>query len=1081
MNTANIENIYELSPVQQGLLFHSLYESDGAYFVQLSYSFCGLLNIVAFEQAWQRVLERHAPLRTSFYWEGIDKPLQVVNRQVNLPLKQLDWQEIALEEQQSKFQALLLSDRQQGFNLSTESLLRLTLIRLGDRSYQFVWSSHHIILDGWSTALVFKDFVLLYQAFCQGEDISLPSSSCFADYIAWLQQQDLSQAEVFWRRLLKGLQAPTPLTNLEVHSLPAQAEKYDEQRLKLSAATTDKLKTWAKQHQLTLNTLVQGVWALLLSRYSGQNDVVYGVTVSGRPVDIPSSESMVGMFINTLPLRVRVDTQMYLLPWLRQLQHQLLEIRQYEYSPLVEIQGWSEIPRGVPLFESILVFENYPVDRALQDWQADLEIHNLSAVDNTNYPLTISAIPGTELELRIAGDRRRFDASIITRMLGYLQTLLQAIVFDPEMRLHKLPLLTAAEKQLLVEWNRTTTNYPHQCIHQLFAEQVEKTPDAVAVVFESQSLTYQQLERQANQLAHYLQKLGVGADVLVGICLERSLDMALAVLGILKAGGAYVPLDPDRPLQQLTFMLQDAGCQILLTHKHLAADFEQGQIVYLDTDWDVISQESALKPNSTVAPENLAYLIYTSGSTGQAKGVMVTHSSLTNAYFGWEAAYQLQTISCHLQIANFCFDVFVGDLVRALCSGGKLVLCPRDYLLEPAALYSLLCQHKVDCAEFVPAVLTNLIQYLAKSQQRLDFMRLVICGSDSWYGAEYQQIQAVLGERSRLINSFGLTETTIDSSYFEVATGTLSTEQLVPIGKPFANTQLYILDPYLQPVPIGVCGELYIGGASLARGYHHRPELTAERFIPDCFSDRPGNRLYKTGDLARYLPDGNIAFVGRADYQVKIRGFRLELGEIEAILSQHPAVEKVVVVAREDELGKRLIAYVQCQDVVLPLRDFLQSKLPQYAIPSAFVLLSALPLLANGKVDRRSLPQIDLEANPNTFMPPRTPVEAVLAGIWAKILRVEIGIHHNFFELGGHSLLATQVVSRIRETFKVQLPLRALFESPTVATLAQSLIAYEVKPGMTEKIAQILQQIEGMSAEDAKTALQIKKAAKSIG
>ncbi len=557
--------------------------------------------------------------------------------------------------------------------------------------------------------------------------------------------------------------------------------------------------------------------------------------------------------------------------------------------------------------------------------------------------------------------------------------------------------------------------------------------------------------------------------------------MAIAVLGVFKAGGAYVPLDPDRPLSQLTYMLQESGCQILLTHKHLAADLDLGKIVYLDADLGEIAQESKSPPNITVAPENLAYLIYTSGSTGLAKGVMVTHSSLTNAYFGWEAAYQLPNISCHLQMANFCFDVFVGDIVRALCSGGKLVVCPRDYLLEPAALYALLCQHQVDCAEFVPAVLTNLVQYLTKTQQRLDFMRLVICGSDSWYGAEYQKIQAVLGDRDRLINSFGLTETTIDSCYFETATGKLSIEQLVPIGRPFVNTQLYILDPYLQPLPIGVCGELYIGGASLARGYHHRPELTAERFIPDCFSTSPGSRMYKTGDLARYLPDGNIAFVGRSDYQVKIRGFRIELGEIEAILSQHPAVEKVVVVAREDELGKRLIAYVQCQDAALQLRDFLQSKLPQYAIPSAFVLLGALPLLANGKVDRRSLPQIDLAANQSTFTPPRTPVEEVLAGIWAKILRVEkVGIDDNFFELGGHSLLATQVVSRIRETFKLPLPLRALFESPTVATLAQSLISYEVKPGMTEKIAQILQQIEVMSAEDAKIALQSRKAAKSV-
>lgn len=1088
MNTANIENIYELSPVQQGILFHSLYESEsGAYFVQLSYGLRGMLNVAAFERAWQRVVSHHPPLRTSFHWQGLDKPLQVVHKKVQLPLKQLDWRGIDPEEQQEKFQAFLLSDRQQGFNLSDESLLRLTLIRLGERHYHFVWSSHHIILDGWSGALVFKDFVLLYEAFCRGEEISLQSGDRFADYIAWLQQQDLSQAEAFWRQTLQGVTSPTPLTNLEVHSLSAQPEKYLEQSLKLSPATTTTLKSWAKQHQLTLNTIVQGAWALLLSRYSGEDEVVYGVTVSGRPTDLPAAESMVGIFINTLPLRVKLDPEMYLLPWLEQLQRQLLEIRQYEYSPLVEIQGWSEIPRGLPLFESILVFENYPVDRALSDWQKNLEIETLCAVDHTNYPLTISVIPGFQLEIRIEGDRSRFDPATITRMLDHFQTLLEGMSANP-VRLHELPILTAAENQLLVEWNQTQLEIPQQCIHQLFEAQVEKTPDAVAVVFAEQSLTYQQLNQRANQLARYLQKLGVGAEVLVGIGVERSLDIAIAVLGVLKAGGAYVPLDPDLPAVRLTYMVQDADCQVLLTQKHLvdALPAYKGQVICLDADWALVSQESELNlPNNTVTAENLAYLIYTSGSTGQAKGVMVQHSSLVNAYLGWEEAYQLRSLKSHLQMANFSFDVFAGDFIRALCSGAKLVICPRDFLLEPEKLYALMCQQKVDCAEFVPFVLNHLIQYLEKSQQSLDFMRLVICGSDSWYGAQYNKFKSFIGE-TRLINSFGLTETTIDSCYYE-SSSNLSTEQLVPIGRPFINTQLYILDFYLQPVPIGVCGEIYIGGASLARGYHNRPELTAEKFIPNKFSAQPSARLYKTGDLARYLPDGNIAFVGRADNQVKIRGFRIELHEIEAVLSQHSAVIKAVVIAREDELrNKRLIAYL-VQNPLFPtveiaqLCDFLKQKLPQYMIPSAFVLLPQLPLLPNGKVDRRKLPKPDAAITiQNTFVPPRNAIEEVLAGIWAKILGVELGIHDNFFDLGGHSLLATQVISRIRETFKVELPLRCLFESPSVAELSQRLIVHEAKPGMTAKIAQIVKQLEGMSTEEAKQALENRKAAKQV-
>ncbi|MCC5644522.1 amino acid adenylation domain-containing protein [Nostoc sp. CHAB 5824] len=1513
MNTANIENIYELSPVQQGILFHNLYESEsGAYFVQLSYGLRGMLNIAAFEQAWERVVAHHSPLRTSFHWEGLDKPLQVVHKKVQLPLQKLDWRGINPEEQQEKFQAFLLSDRQQGFNLSNESLLRLTLIRLGDQHYHFVWSSHHIILDGWSGALVFKDFVLLYEAFCRGEEISLQSGDRFADYIAWLQQQDLSQAEAFWRQTLQGITAPTPLTNLEVHSLSAQPEKYLEQSLKLSPATTTALKSWAKQHQLTLNTIVQGAWALLLSRYSGEDEVVYGVTVSGRPVDLPTAESMVGIFINTLPLRVKLDAEMLLLPWLEQLQHQLLEIRQYEYTPLVEIQGWSEIPRGLPLFESIVVFENYPVDRALSDWQKNLEIYNISSFNYTNYPLSIGATAGSELKVSITYDSDRFNAATITRMAGHFQILLEAMATNPTIRLQELPVLSASEKhQLLVEWNQTQSEYPqNQCIYELFEAQVEKTPDAVAVVFADQSLTYQQLNQCANQLARYLQKLGVSPEVLVGICVERSLDMAIAVLGVLKAGGAYVPLDSDQPAQRLAYMVQDADCQVLLTHKHLVDTLPacKSQVVCLDADWGLISQESELNlPSNTVTAENLAYLIYTSGSTGQAKGVMVQHSSLVNAYLGWEQAYQLRSptaggtpsLTCHLQMANFSFDVFAGDLIRALCSGAKLVISPRDFLLEPDKLYALMHQQKVECAEFVPAVFRNLVQYLEENQKCLDFMRLLICGSDSWYGGEYQKFKGFLGEQTRLINSYGLTEATIDSSYFESATEDLSTEQLVPIGRPFANTQLYILDSLLQPVPIGVCGELYIGGVSLARGYHNRPELTAEKFIPNPFNSQPGARLYKTGDLARYLPDENIALVGRVDHQVKIRGFRIELGEIEAVLSQHPAVEKTVVITREDEPGnKRLVAYVVqkppsdaanelsseqltqwedifddlyqevatketlkfdikgwnssytgqpipelevsdwisqtverilsfkpsrvleigsgsglmlfriaphcqkyyatdlsakalanlhyqltllepqipgvtliqrgandfedigansfktvlivsvvqyfpsidyllevlekavnavepggyiflgdirslsvlehfhasvqfhraansvskaelkqrvqkqvfeekqlviepafftalkqylpkishveillergyyqnelnkfrydvilhighevnpkidvpwldwhkeqltpaivrrslietqpeilalacvpnarvaaehqilqwlasseesetvgemrqawqtiftnpgvepedfwtlaeelaysiditwsdsgaegCYDVVFrrcpangysknttqttknrpwrtyannplqgqfahelvpQLRDFLKQKLPVYMIPSAFMLLPALPLLPNGKIDRCSLtiPESVRTELEETFVPPRTDVEEVLAGIWAKILRVErVGIHDNFFELGGHSLLATQVISRIRETFKLDLPLRCLFESPTVAELSSRLIAYEAKPGMTAKIAQIVKQLEGMSAEEAKQALENRKAIKQV-
>lgn len=1074
MNTANIENIYELSPIQQGILFHSLYESEsGAYFVQLSYGLRGMVNIAAFERAWQRVVAHHPPLRTSFHWQGIDKPLQVVHKKAQLSLEQLDWRGINPEEQQEKFQAFLPSDRQRGFNLSDESLLRLTLIRLGERHYHFVWSSHHIILDGWSGALVFKDFALLYEAFCRGEEIPLQSGDRFADYIAWLQQQDLSQAEAFWRQTLQGVTAPTPLTNLEVHSLSAQPEKYLEQSLKLSPATTTALKSLAKQHQLTLNTIVQGAWALLLSRYSGEDEVVYGVTVSGRPVDLPAAESMVGIFINTLPLRVKLDAGMLLVPWLGQLQGQLLEIRQYEYTPLVEIQGWSEIPRGLPLFESILVFENYPVDRALSDWQKNLEIETLSAVDRTNYPLTISVIPGSELEIRIACDRSRFDTATMTRMLGHFQTLLEGMAANPEMR-HELPFLTTGEKhQLLVEWNQTQLEFPQQCIHQLFEAQVDKTPDAVAVVFADQSLTYQQLNQRANQLARYLQKLGVGAEVPVCICVNRSIEMVVGLLGILKAGGAYVPLDPTYPLERLEYIQQDVRSPVLLTQRQLTAQMssQSAQVVCLDTDWEEIKQQTPENLATATKSNNLAYVIYTSGSTGLPKGVEIAHSNVVNFLSAMQQSVGLNQQDVLLAVTTLAFDIAALEIFLPLTIGARVVVASREVASDGVQLSDLLNNSQATVMQATPATWRILLSVGWQGSKHLK----ILCGGEA---LSRQLANQLLPQCHGLWNLYGPTETTIWSTVEQVEWG----EDIVPIGRPIGNTYIYILDSNLQPTPIGVPGELYIGGAGVARGYWQRPELTTQRFIINPFLFQPDQRLYKTGDLVRYRSDGKIEYIGRLDYQVKIRGFRIELGEIEAVLAKHSDVQQVVVIAKQDSLIAYVVSCSRRTVTVSELRDFLKQKLPYYMVPQAFVFLDSLPLTPNGKVNRNALADADTPiANFNdAFVPPRNAIEEVLAGIWAKILGVELGIHDNFFDLGGHSLLATQVISRIRETFKVELPLRCLFESPSVAELSQRLIAHEAKPGMTAKIAQIVKQLEGMSAEEAKQALENRKAAKQV-
>ena len=1160
MNKENIADIYELSPLQQGILFHSICEPEtGVYFIQLCYRLQGNLDLSAFEQAWQQVVARHTILRTAFYWEKIEKPLQVVYKQVPVKIQFEDWNN---EEEKKELETWLAKDRENGFNLSQAPLMRWHLIRRAENDYYFVWSKHHLILDGWSTALVLKEVVEIYESLCQGKFFSLTDTLPYREYIAWLKQQDLTQAKNFWQSQLQGIKTPTSLiatadtsVSLSPPSPPNLGgkritsplspqswgdfrgagdlggkpnSKRGEETLKLSPATTQQLQLLARENQLTLNTLVQGAWALLLNRYSSETDIVYGVTVSGRPTKLIGAESMVGLFINTLPVRVNIATENSLLSWLKQLQNQLLEIRQYEYSPLVEIQGWSEVPRDLPLFESIVVFENYPVDSTLQQ-QGSLTIENVTAFDHTNYPLTVTIIPGEELSISIAYTTSRFDAATVNRMLGHLQTLLKGMVNNPQTNLVDLPLLTAAEQSQLLKFNQTSTAVSEdklqQCIHQLFEAQAIKNPDAVAIVWGESQLTYQELNHKSDQLADYLQQNGVKSEIIVGIYCDReaypkdnrSLEMVIALLAILKAGGAYLPLDTNLPHEAITFRLQDARVPIVLTQKHLQTKIETA-VVATENKIHIINLDLTSLPSHPVTqspshpvpnPNNLAYVIYTSGSTGKPKGVMVNHASLVNAYWAWEAAYQLSSVKNHLQMANFAFDVFTGDLVRALCSGGKLVLCPRDLLLEADKLYQLIQQQQIDCGEFVPVVLRNLMQYLQETQQKLN-ISLVICGSDSWYGREYNHFRKFLGKQTRLINSFGVTEATIDSCYFESTTD-IAPEQLVPIGKPFANTQLYILDQQKRALPIGVTGELYIGGVGVARGYLNRPELTVEKFIcsppsPPTLGGIPilspprlgdlGGRInlktkqistttlvYKTGDKARYLPDGNIEFLGRIDNQVKLRGFRIELGEIEGILSQHPLVKENVVILREDNPGEqKLVGYlVSLVNKPLPLtelRNFLREKLPEYSLPSAFVFLEQLPISANGKIDRKSLPIPTQACNvTNNYTPPNNAIEEILAGIWAKILHLQrVGIHDNFFDLGGHSLLATQVISRIREAFAIELPIRCLFESPSVAQLAQTLNEKEATPGITEKRARILQKLENMSPEEAKRLLQQKKA-----
>ncbi|PYT28586.1 MAG: non-ribosomal peptide synthetase, partial [Acidobacteria bacterium] len=1023
--------------MQQGMLLHTLLAPEAAeYFKQLSCVLEAELNVSAFKLAWQQAVDRHAVLRTAFVWEGVKDPIQVVHQRTTLLWEQHDWRDLSAPQQQQRLKAFLETDRERGFHLSKAPLMRCALIQKDSGVYQFVWSFHHILLDGWSMPLLLKEVFAFYETFCRGEKLHLDQPRPYRDFIVWLQKQNLSEAERFWRQYLRGISAPTPLgVDRSLSSEPK--DLYKAQHIRLSEEVTAGLQCLARQHKLTLNTVVQGAWGLLLSRYTREDEVIFGATVSGRPGALMGVERMLGLFINTLPVRVSICREALLVPWLQELQAQQAELRQYENTPLVEIHAWSEIPRTQPLFESILVFENYPVADIFQNQDGSIKIRDIGSFERTNYPLTVMADSGKELSLSIVHDCRRLDAATITRMLGHLQRLLESIATHPELHISELPLLTEAERhQLFVEWNSTRTDYPlDRCIHELFEAQAERTPEAEAVAFEDRRVSYRELNRQANQLAHYLRSRGVQSETLVGVFLERSLDMLVGLLGILKAGGAYVPLDPAYPAERISFMIKDSRMPVVLTHqeelpKLLASDVDA---ICLDREWQWIAKESSENLSHSAAPEGLAYVIYTSGSAGKPKGVMVEHRSVVNLLGSIRHKPGMTSHDVVLAITTLSFDIAGFELYLPLIIGARVEMVTRDVTLDPARLSDKLRSVQATVMQATPATWRMLIDAGWKGQQGLK----ILCTGEA---LPVDLANGLVGRGDSVWNLYGPTETTIWSTLQRVER---SDSASVPIGRPIANTQVYVLDRWLNPVPIGVVGELHIGGVGLARGYWNRPELTGEKFIPDPFRASPGGRLYKTGDLARYLPDGTLEFLSRIDHQVKIRGFRIELGEIEAVLAEHHGVSESVVLAREDAQGhKRLVAYVvaekQAAPTVTELRNWVKERLPEYMVPSAFVMLQAIPVTHNGKVDRRALPvpdtlRPDLEQG---YLAPRTSAEETLARIWADVLKLErVGVNDNFFELGGDSILGIQVISRANQA-GLRLTSKQLFQYQTIVELA---------------------------------------------
>ncbi|MEO0756742.1 MAG: amino acid adenylation domain-containing protein [Cyanobacteria bacterium J06648_16] len=888
----NVADIYPLSPTQLGMLFHTLADTQtGVYINQYTCRLTGTLQPALLQQAWQQTLVRHPVLRTAFLWDGLDEPLQVVRQQVTLPWRELDWRGMDEREQATALAGFLKCDRNQGFALDQAPLLRLTLMHLNSNTYQLVWSSHHLLFDGWSLPLIWQDMLTYYGALQQETVPRLAPVRPYRDYIAWQQEQDLTVAESFWRSQLEGFTEPTPLPAART----GPAQHYQQRSQVLSPALTKALKNFAQQHHLTLNTLIQGAWAILLNHYSREAQVTYGSVISGRPTELSGVESMVGLFINTLPLRVRVEPEQPLIDWLQARQQQLLDLRQYESTALSDIQRWSDLPKGSPLFESIVVFENYPTPAA-----ADLgfETHQVQYLEQSNYPLALLVVPGESLTLLMLFDSGRFEAGAIANLQDHLALLLNAFVEQPQAKLGQLPCLTPAEQQQLAHWE--TIDYPHdQTIHQLIEAQVERTPTAQAVVFEGQTLTYDELNQRADWLAEVLRSHDVAPGERVALCLNPSLERIVSILAVLKAGGTYVPLDPAYPADRLAYCLQDTQPRLLLTQSKLDRPHGEISTIYLDKDGaiqpSISAPEMPAAPARPPQPDDLAYIIYTSGSTGRPKGVMVSHRNLMHSTAVRSHLYP-EPVGRFLLLSSIAFDSSVAGIFWTLCQGGTLVLPPQRIEQDLQQLAHLVADQQITHTLCVPTLYSLLLD--AATPQQLATLQTVIVAGEACPQTLTTEHYAKLPSAT-LYNEYGPTEATVWCTVyrFPVEPG----PGPVAIGHPIPNTQIYLLDEQLMPVPTGAVGEVYIGGDGVAQGYLNQPERTAAAFITsDQSSLLPsGIRLYRTGDLARRRANGLLEWLGRCDRQVKIRGYRIELGEIEAALQAHDTVREAVVVATQ--------------------------------------------------------------------------------------------------------------------------------------------------------------------------------------
>jgi amino acid adenylation domain-containing protein len=1043
-----------LSYSQELLWLLSQVFGDGvAYNVPGAYRLQGPLDVSLLQRALDALIDRHEILRTTYSVIG-DGPMQVIHERMRVDVKLIDLSGQPHDEQEAQTAEILRSEAINPFDLERGPVLRPTLIRHAPDDHVFMLVLHHVATDGFSRAVLYRDLTALYDAFAAGEESTLePLTIQYADFAVWhrrwLDEGAAEQQLAYWTGKLGNLPSRLELpTDFQRPRSRAYVGDFRNQMIDLSVR--ESLRTLARRSDATLFVALVALFGTLLHRYAGQDDIVVGTPFAGR--NRTEFEEMVGYFINPLPLRLDVSGDPSFAELVGRTRGTVLEAFANADVPFETIVRETNPTRDLsqtPVFQAMIVLHN----PAWETRRPKFEPKGIHATEMTHekgwskFDLLLGMSERTAgLNTTWEYSTELFEDSTVERMMGHFRTLAESVVANPETPVSRLSMLSDDERRRVLASSgaRRRPAEAHESVKDLFEEQVRRSPEAPAVVFESERLSYDELNRFANRVAWRLKEHGVGPGSRIGIMMGKSRDLVPAVLGVVKAGGAYIPLDPQYPKDRLEFMLQDARPEVVLTQTDLLGEVDVGDAMTIAVEELRHDGGREDDPPTVTDGDDLAYIIYTSGSTGRPKGALITNRSLASAHFAYKEAYRLPELQSHLQMASFSFDVFTGDWIRSLLCGARLVLCPLETVVDPQSLFDLMRRESVDAAEFVPATATMLFDWAQQNGERLDFMKLVIVSSEAWRTEQYAFFRGLCGPETRLINSYGLTEATIDSTWYEASPDEpLVAGRFVPIGRPLSNTTVYILDGSLEPMPIGIPGELCIGGLGVAQGYLNRPELTAERFVPNPFDD---GMLYRTGDLARWLPDGGVDFIGRADRQLKIRGFRIEPGEIEAVLERHPGVARAVVTTRADARGDaRLVAYYTVARESAPvgpeeLRDFISEHVPAYMVPTSWAVVDSFAVTPNGKVNMDALPEPQLAVS-RVSQPLETDTERKLGEIWQRLLELDEspGADDDFFSLGGHSLLAVRLVSEIERGFRVRVPIATLFKGATIRHLAETL------------------------------------------